>query len=318
MDIVVCADHRFVMPTGVMMYSLCCNNQDADIVLHVICSKSVTDKDKADLRGVIQQFSGKSIMFYDIDENYVEKIPAITNRADITITAFFRLFLTEILPETINKVLYLDGDVIVRHSLLPLWNLDISDYPLAAATDCCVAAEPEEYERLGYPMSYGYFNSGVCLLNLDYWRKHNCLKDFIGLLGDGDKLRYYDQDVLNMLFHTSKFNLPIKYNLMTVFLYKNPKWNNTKFEHEINESLQEPVIIHYAGGDKPWFRYNENEPPLSTLFYKYQNHTIWKGIKYDFRPPIKKLRNFIGDKMREFGLKPKRTSYELRDVSKIV
>ena len=63
----------------------------------------------------------------------------------------------------------------------------------------------------------------------------------------------------------------IKYNLMTVFLYKNPKWRNTKFEQEISESLQEPIIIHFAGGDKPWFKYNENEPPLSTLFCKYQN-----------------------------------------------
>ena len=318
MDIVVCTDHRFVMPTGVMIYSLCYNNQNVDIVLHVICSNSVSDKDKADMSGVIQKYSGKSILFYDIDKNFVEIMPAITNRADITLTAYFRLFLTEILPDTINKVLYLDGDVIVRDSLLPLWNMDISDYPLAAATDCMVAAEPEEFERLGYPMSYGYFNSGVCLINLDFWRKHNCIKDFISLLDDGEKLRYYDQDVLNMLFHTSKLNLPIKYNLMTVFLYKNPKWKNTKFEQEIIESLHEPVIIHYAGGDKPWFKYNENEPPLSTLFYKYQKCTIWKGIKYDFRPPIKKMRNFIGDIMREIGLKPRRSSYELRDVSRIV
>jgi lipopolysaccharide biosynthesis glycosyltransferase len=187
---------------------------------------------------------------------------------------------------------------------------------VAAATDCWVAVEPEEYERLGYPMSYGYFNSGVCLLNLDYWRKHNCIKDFISLLGDGEKLRYYDQDVLNMMFHASKLNLPIKYNLLTVYLYKNPRWSNTMFEQEISESLQEPVIIHYAGGDKPWFK--KCNPPLSMLFYKYQKSTIWKGKKYDFRPPIKILRNFIGDIMREIGLKPKRSSYELRDVSKIV
>ena len=318
MDIVVCADHRFVMPTGVMMYSLCCNNQDVDIVLHVICSNSVSDKDKADLCGVIQKFSGKRILFYDIDKKFVEKIPAITNRADITITAYFRLFLTEILPDTINKVLYLDGDVIVRHSLLPLWNLDISDYPVAAATDCCVAVEPEEFERLGYPMSYGYFNSGVCIINLDYWRKHNCIKDFIGLLDDEDKLRYYDQDVLNILFHTSKLNFPIKYNLLTVYLYKNPKWSNTMFEQEISESLQEPVIIHYAGGDKPWFKYNKNEPPLSMLFYKYQKCTIWKGLKYDFRSPIIKLRKFIEDKMKELGLRPQEPSYELRDVGNII
>jgi lipopolysaccharide biosynthesis glycosyltransferase len=319
MDIVACTDKRFVMPTGVMMYSVCCNNEDADIVFHLVCSNNVSDKDKADLCGEISKFSGKKIVFYDIDTNFVEKIPAITNRTDITITAYFRLFLTEILPDTIDKVLYLDGDVIVRNAILPLWNLDISNYPIAAATDCMVAVEPEEFERLGYPMSYGYFNSGVCILNLDYWRKNNCIKDFIGLLVDGDKLRYYDQDVLNMLFHTSKLDLPIKYNLMCDYVYKNPKWSNTKFEKEISEALQDPVIIHYAGsGDKPWYKYIRNKSPLSALFYKYQNYTMWKGIKYDLRSPKLKIINFIADLMRVIGLKPKMSSYELKDVSKIV
>ena len=201
---------------------------------------------------------------------------------------------------------------------MSLWNTDISNYPIAASTDCKVAVDSEEFSRLGYPMSYGYFNAGVCLINLDYWRRHNCIKVFVDLLDDAVKLKYHDQDVLNLLFHTSKLDLSIKYNLMCDYIYKNPLWSNTKFEKEISDALQEPVIIHYAGGDKPWYKYIRNKSPLSALFYKYQKYTMWKGIKYDFRSPKLKLINFIADLMRVIGLKPKLSSYELRDVSNIV
>ncbi len=318
MDIVVCTDKRFVMPTGVMMYSLCSNNQDADVTFHVVCSINVSDKDKSDLCGVVSKFSRKAILFYDIDQNFVEKIPAITNRPDITITCYYRLFLTEILPETINRVLYLDGDVIVRDSLLPIWDIDISNYPLAAATDCMVAIEPEEFDRLGYPMSYGYFNSGVCLINLDYWRKHNCLKDFVLLLNKEDEFRYYDQDVLNILFHTSKLNLPIKYNLLSIYYYKNPKLSGTKYATEISDALKQSVVIHYAGsGDKPWYKYSRNINPIGRLFYYYQDRTIWKGVKYDLRPLKLRLINFIADVLRKIGLKTELPKNKIQDTSSL-
>lgn len=44
-DIVACAHKWYVMPTGVMMLSVCMNNPDVDIVFHIVTDVSVTVKD---------------------------------------------------------------------------------------------------------------------------------------------------------------------------------------------------------------------------------------------------------------------------------
>ena len=68
MDIVACIDKRFVMPTGVMMYSVCVNNPDMDIVFHIIADNSVTSRDKCDLEETVTAFRGKQIVFYLVVE----------------------------------------------------------------------------------------------------------------------------------------------------------------------------------------------------------------------------------------------------------
>ena len=67
MDIVACTDNNYVMPTGVMMYSVCCNNSDVDIVFHIIIS-DVGTEEKEKLIKTIKPFKNKSIIFYDAKE----------------------------------------------------------------------------------------------------------------------------------------------------------------------------------------------------------------------------------------------------------
>ena len=72
-DIAACTDRNFVMPTGVMMQSVCVNNPDVDIVFHIIVDGDVTDDDKRDLRDITVPFEGKSIVFYLASE-YIKNI----------------------------------------------------------------------------------------------------------------------------------------------------------------------------------------------------------------------------------------------------
>ena len=76
MDIVACTDKWFVMPTGVMMYSVCVNNPDVDIMFHVIHDDSVTSKNRRDLEETVTVFERKMITFYHID---VTKFPCFPN-----------------------------------------------------------------------------------------------------------------------------------------------------------------------------------------------------------------------------------------------
>lgn len=135
--IVACFDDGFVMPTSVMMYSVCANNPDVDIDFHLIVDESVTDDDRNDITETIARFEDKRTVFYDISSRNCLAFPIWNNKNNprITRATYYRLFLTDILPETLDKILYLDGDCICRHSLLPLWETDISHYAVGAVFD---------------------------------------------------------------------------------------------------------------------------------------------------------------------------------------
>lgn len=303
MDIVACTDKWFVMPTGVMMYSVCVNNPDVDIVFHVIHDDSVTDLEKKDLEETTSSFSGKSILFYAVDISVFPSFPKVYENSRVTQTTYYRLLLSEILPVTMKKVLYLDGDIIVRHSLIDLWNTDINDYAIAAVPDMSEGII-DFYNRLCFPPQYGYFNAGVLLVNLDYWREHRVFSLFrCYLIEHAFSILYNDQDVLNVLFYDKTKKLPIKYNMQNGFLWKNPRYDYWKYEKEVLEARKDPVIVHLMG-EKPWTAYRRHPiHPFASTFFKYQKQTKWNGMTIERRAFKLRVINYIADLLRKYGLK---------------
>jgi lipopolysaccharide biosynthesis glycosyltransferase len=318
MDIVACTDKWFVMPTGVMMYSICVNNPDVDIVFHVIHDDSVTSMDRRDLENVVASFNGKWVEFYPVNEQIINnKYPTREDRKDITQTTYYRLWLAELLPSTIEKVLYLDGDVIVRHSLLPLWNTDLENNAIAVVPDC-FDGSMEHYQRLGYPSELGYFNAGVLLINLNYWRRHKVINSFVEYIQfHKEDIRCQDQDVLNVIFKDSKVILPIKYNMNSGFLWKTSQFDVEKYKKELIEAFTDPVIVHFIA-EKPWYAYQRNPHPFQSTWYKYQNQTKWKDVRYEHRPLKLQVINYVADMLRKYGLKSQTSHwYESIDIAPI-
>ena len=304
MDIVACLDKGFVMPTGVMMYSVCANNQETEIMFHLVVDESVTDTDRNDLKRTVESFQGKQVAFYTVDSRNFQEMPALAKGFRITQSAYYRLFLTDILPINLDKVLYLDGDIIVRHSLLPLWITDLTDFALAAVTDYD-ENDTDKYERLKYPRSYSYFNSGVLLINLQYWRAHDAVKVFNNYLQEHrSDIVSHDQDVLNAVFYDKKVKLPLKYNLSLGFYKKEKNYDYQKYKDMVLEARKDPIIIHYTIS-KPW-KYVRFPHPFESSFFKYQSQTCWKDLpKTDQRPLLLKWRHAVADTMRKLKLWPK-------------
>ena len=309
MDIVICFDHGFVMPTGVMMYSVCANNQDMDITFHAVTDDSVTQKDKDDLTENLKAFERHAILlFYTVNKKN-DNLPSIGNRHGLTYATYYRLFLTDILPESIDKVLYLDGDMIVRHSLLPLWNTDLTGYAVAAVNDS-LHTDIHYDTRLEYPLDKGYFNAGVLLINLRYWRKNNIPQRLIDFMESyHDVLTFHDQDILNGVLWNQKVSLPIKYNLVSGYLYKRFSLNTRKDKQEIMEARKDPVIVHFAANFKPWESYIRYPHPFCNIFYHYQDMTKWKNHRVDNRSLRLKTKNFITDHLRRIKVLPPLNSF---------
>ena len=299
--IVACLDKKFVMPTGVMMCSACVNNPDVEIVFHLIGDESLSDHDKQGLADVVSLYQGKETVFYEIDSQLSRKYPC--RSGNITQATYYRLFLTKILPESLDKVLYIDGDCIIRHSLFPLWNTDISEYAIGVCPDS-LEAGMDIYDRLRYSSSKGYFNAGVMLINLNYWRIHNLAEQFTDYLERfPNRILFEDQDLMNVIFQDSKLVLPIKYNFQAGFLWNNRYWDYKKYEEEFKEGLKDPVIVHFSTDDKPWHIYSYGHHPYKSTFKKYQLMTKWQNVRYEHRPWNIILKDFIGDILREIKVK---------------
>ena len=164
MEIVACTDKNYLMPCGVMLCSICFNNQSENISFHIVSDNSLDEKAQQSLRKIINAYSNnKTIHFYKVDSENFHNLPRLdkTNPKNyITEATYYRLYLTKILPHDIDKVLYLDSDIIVRHSLKSLWDTDITDYCVAVIPDVAEGLI-DKYNRLRYPQTKGYYNSGV-------------------------------------------------------------------------------------------------------------------------------------------------------------
>ena len=303
MNIVCCTDHNYIMPAGVMICSVCVNHLDCEVTFHVVCNDDVTEEDKDDLRIIVNKYHHK-IIFYPVNIS----IPScFTTRKDgqyqhVTIASYYRLFLTEILPIDLHKILYLDVDLVVRHSLLEMYNTNIND--------CAIGVVPDRndgnihfYNRLRYLFKYGYFNAGVLLINLDYWRTNNILIQSIDYATKyPDRITFHDQDILNCLLYDKKIRFHLKYNFSTGLLdCKLPiSW---EYEAELEEAIKDPFILHFTRPEKPW--HEECDHPYKNEFIKYKKMTKWADeplrnlYPITIRRRIKKILIFMGILKRE-------------------
>lgn len=220
------------------------------------------------------------INIYDVLGKTSKLLLATTKNWDIT--AWARLYIPEILPLDVTKVLYIDCDVIINSSLDNLFKIDIRNYSIAACIDS-QNYNPDTFSRLNYSPSLGYICSGVLLMNLDYWRKENITNKIVSYAQSHD-LQFPDQDAINYVCKDSKLILSPEYGVLVPFFL------NTDFikEHvEIMEDLfYNPKIVHFAGY-QPWV-YSKNKSAHSSLWWKQL-----KGLKYYSKIKVEYIKSFF-------------------------
>jgi len=300
MEIVLTTDANYLMPSGVLLKSLCEHNAQEEINVHLIVDNSVTQIQKEQLQKVISGYDKKKLFYYHIDGDLFTNYPNLKNHY-LSKAAYYRLFLTDILPSEIDKVLYLDCDMLVLKSLKDMWEVDMSNYAVAAIEDALVSYDILCYNRLRYKPSKLYFNSGVMLINLKYWRETNALQQFMDYLKNySDRVVSHDQDILNVIFQDKKLLLPITYNLQEGFLLKKRYFYYRDYEDKFFEYVKDPVILHY-NIHKPWQKGCDH--PRKEMFWKIQAQTIWKDmplVPYPIRLTFKQKTKIFLVKVMEF------------------
>lgn len=273
------------MPAVVLLTSIGINGGCNSKTIYIVSENELSEDSQKKLSDVCK-VTNMTIHFKTLNQKNVWKTKNVEfKRSYWSMALYLRLFLANTLPERVEKTIYLDGDTIVRRSLEPLWNIDISDYAIAGVRDANQFSKnvvgTSEYDI----HKYGYINSGVMLMNLRYIRENNIVNRFTDYIVEKDfVLPLHDQQVINNILFDKKLLLPTKFNAQ-YDNYIKPKFRITSIEeNNISEMLRDPVIVHYTWHIKPWLKYCRH--PLAKEFTRIKEKTIYKNEKLKDSPTI--------------------------------
>ena len=278
-SICMATDDNYAQHAGVTIASILTNAAPSDKLKIYILHKNLSKKNIAKLKQ-LKSIRNFELAFRNVGTDTVNHLKL--NHKELTLAAWFRLFIPELCPDCKNKILYMDVDMIVLKSLKELWNTNLNGYCAAVVDDFTEIDGKYEYKKnvLKLPPPYRYFNSGLILFNLQQCAKDKIFDNAIKFgLENSYKLKFEDQDTLNVVMYGKLLYLPIKYNLQNgnprkVFL--SPKrYTVLKFAYQsCIEAFKDPVIIHYVS-NKPWNFFSNH--PYRELYYKYLQLTPWKN-----------------------------------------
>lgn len=165
---------------------------------------------------------------------------------------YYRLLAGRLLPPQLDKVLYLDPDILVINPLRPLWEKDLGGQLFAAAAHIGRAELASNVNRLRLGTKAPYFNSGVLLINLEACREAITEEQLFRYVEEHKKeMVLPDQDVLNALYGDRILPLDD-----VVWNYDARHYNAYHLAsgglHDTKWVMQNTVILHFCGKAKPW------------------------------------------------------------------
>jgi lipopolysaccharide biosynthesis glycosyltransferase len=281
MNVVYASNDGYARHLGVSLYSLLEHNKEADKIHVYILSMGLSEENKNRLIGIGAQLEREVIVIElgDLKERFSYKVD--TGGFDLSIMA--RLFVGEVLPETEERVLYLDCDTVVNASLKRLWEMDLESNMVGAVMEPTIY--PAVKESIGLLPEEPYFNSGVLLIDLKRWRKEEAQKLLLDFYSSrGGKLFAGDQDTINGALKGRIKPLPPRYNFFTNYRYfryshliKLSPVYQTITKKSFQEAKKHPVILHYMGDERPWKQGNLNH--YRKVYDHYLSLTPWAGTK---------------------------------------
>jgi lipopolysaccharide biosynthesis glycosyltransferase len=235
---------------------------------------------------------------------------------------YLRLFAPMVLTDD-THVIYLDCDTIVQNNILNILNAADLSKPICAVVEYDssykyrnlmdlqpIEQSPKDpfiyeaywsrtYRDLDMRFDAKYFNAGVLVINLNYWREHTITEKTLKFLFENPKKNFSaDQDALNHVLNGDFHPLHPKWNNLAVW---SAVFSNYS-AHELQEANSFPSIIHVAGPVKPWHYMGVRR--YQKIYRKYRKLTPWPNIEYKNKTIKQILRKTIFLPIAAFINKP--------------
>ena len=251
-DITCSTDDNFLQHCMAMLCSVFENNKEHEVHVHMMVDEGLSEPSRHMLSALAERYQNK-VYIYDIDKELLSSFDVskanYNGQKRFPMVVYYRLLLQHYIPEKVDKILYLDCDIIVLHDLHDLFALDLSGYGLAAIRDASPFDDVHR-QKIGIGLHNMTFCSGVMMINLDYWREHNAYQQFVNFFKRENSVVYLpDQDVLNFVFRDKWFMLPYKWGRTSLSI---SPLDSLQKSFDIEEYVFAPCIIHYSSNVKPW------------------------------------------------------------------
>lgn len=246
-NILITLDSNYIRPLKVMLKSLFLNNQGERFSIYLMHS-SLTEEEIVDLEKYVESH-GSRLLVVPIDDGFFANAPVLSRYPK---EMYYRLLAFKFLPQDLDRILYLDPDILVINPIRELYDTDLDGYLYAAAYHDLITVKEINRIRLSPYEIKAYYNSGVLLMNLELQRQEIDEQEIVRFVeANRTKLILPDQDVLNALYSKRIKTLDEKlYNYDARFYQYYKLMSNRLWD--MDHVIRNTVILHFCGKKKPW------------------------------------------------------------------
>ncbi len=272
-QVATAADRRYKLQLAVTLASLASVQQPGTCVVTVL-HEGIGRRDRDRITASVAD--SLELAWIDIDPDSVKSLQA----PSLSSATFFRMMLPDLLPD-LDRVIYLDSDIVARSPLTELWRCELGEAVVGAVRDAVSPWAAGQFMThwgdLGLAPETPYFNAGVLVIPLESWRKQEVAAAMLDILRTVDCVQA-DQDALNAVAQGRWHELPRRWNVQSMD-WRGQTVGWALMRDEVEAALADPGIIHYTTPGKPWWQSSAH--PMGDLWFKYLDQTPWSG----WRPP---------------------------------
>ncbi len=276
-------NEKYVPYAGVSIFSALENNKDLDEIVIYILGENLSQESMDRLFKMVSG-AGRKLFFIETKE-LILKMKALDMPAYRgSYAANMRLFLDEVLNESVHRVVYLDADTIINKSLKDLVETDMQGKAIGMVLDSLGASHKKQ---IGLKDTDSYFNSGVILFDMHKWKERKYSERIARHVSEQrNNYPAPDQDLLNIVCRNDIFSLDISYNFQPIhaissgkqyFRIMRPK---VYYDRKMLERPKEDIAIYHCFrfiGEFPWDKGNLH--PFTEMFDEYRMQSLWRNYR---------------------------------------
>lgn len=248
MNFLVTFDENYIAPFKVLLHSFYVNNPGETESTFYLVHSAIGQEALTDL-GEYCKARDVALVPVQVEKALFKEAPSSKR---YPLEMYYRLLAPHILPQTLERVIYLDPDMLIINSLRPLWTLDFCGNAFAAAAHTGITEITNDLNRVRLGTSHDYYNSGVIGMDLARAREVVQVDEMF------QKVKKYqhelilpDQDVFNALYGSQ--TLPID---DAVWNYDARNYSNYLLRsggvRDMDWIMENTAILHFCGAKKPW------------------------------------------------------------------